>query len=107
MVNVPAEEVPREFVDLIITQNLLVPLLIPFAMLMNTFFAFGEEYGWRGYLTPKLAKRMGWVGASLVVGALWGLWHAPVLLLGHNFLRSSGGPPSRFLCCSAPRRLRC
>jgi hypothetical protein len=38
MVNVPAEEVPRDFVDVIITQNLLVPLLIPFAMLVNTFF---------------------------------------------------------------------
>jgi membrane protease YdiL (CAAX protease family) len=101
--NVPAEEVPRDVVDMIITQNLLIPLLIPFAMLVNTFVAFGEEYGWRGYLTPKLAKRLGWVGASLAVGALWGLWHAPVLLLGHSFFEKFWWPsvPLFMLFCAA------
>jgi len=85
LLNVPPEEVPKDVVSLVVTQNLLAPLFIPLAMVVNTFFAFGEEYGWRGYLTPKLAKRLGWVGASLAVGALWGLWHTPVLLLGHNY----------------------
>ncbi len=92
LLNVPPEEVPEDFVDYVIFQNLLVPLLIPFALLLNTFVAFGEEYGWRGYLTPKLAGRLGWVGASFVVGALWGLWHAPALLLGHNFFEKFWWP---------------
>jgi membrane protease YdiL (CAAX protease family) len=54
-------------------------------------------------LTPKLAKRLGWVGASFVVGALWGLWHAPVLLLGHNFFEKFWWPsvPLFMLFCAA------
>jgi hypothetical protein len=43
--NVPAEEVPRDFVDAVVAQNLFTPLLVPFAMLLNTPFAFGVEYG--------------------------------------------------------------
>jgi membrane protease YdiL (CAAX protease family) len=83
--NLPPESVPREIVDMVLTQNLLAPLMVPFAMFANTFVAFGEEYGWRGYLTPLLARRLGWGPASIAVGVLWGVWHAPVLLLGHNY----------------------
>ncbi|MCX8136747.1 CPBP family intramembrane glutamic endopeptidase [Pyrobaculum aerophilum] len=51
-----------------------MPLLIPFPLVVNTF---GEEYGWRGYLTPRLAKRLGWVKASVVTGILWGFGTPP------------------------------
>jgi membrane protease YdiL (CAAX protease family) len=36
---------------------------------------WGEEAGWRGYAQPELQKDLGAFGASLVVGALWSLWH--------------------------------
>lgn len=36
---------------------------------------WGEELGWRGYLQPVLQKRLGALGASLVVGTMWSLWH--------------------------------
>jgi len=48
---------------------------------------FGEEYGWRGYLFPKLEKLTGTVPAVLGTGIIWGVWHTPVLLLGQNFGR--------------------
>lgn len=38
----------------------------------------GEELGWRGYLLPRLVPSLGWVGAALVVGTIWALWHAPL-----------------------------
>ncbi len=47
--------------------------------------AFGEEYGWRGYLTPKLAGRLGWLWASVAVGVIWAVWHAPSILFGYEY----------------------
>ncbi len=52
---------------------------------LNLIPAFGEELGWRGYLTPHLASRMPAWAAGLVSGAIWGLWHAPMIALGHNY----------------------
>lgn len=46
---------------------------------------FGEEYGWRAYLTPKLESLMPKPAALVVSGIIWGMWHAPVVYLGHNF----------------------
>ncbi len=46
--------------------------------------AMGEELGWRGWLLPKLLPLGRWP-AMLAVGALWGIWHAPIILLGHNY----------------------
>jgi membrane protease YdiL (CAAX protease family) len=46
--------------------------------------AFGEEFGWRGYLLPKLLP-LGEVKAALIVGVIWGPWHLPVLIAGLNY----------------------
>ena len=43
--------------------------------------AFGEEYGWRGYLLPRLMP-LGEVRATLLMGPIWSLWHLPVLISG-------------------------
>lgn len=51
---------------------------------INAFFGFGEELGWRGYLLKTLEnKRL--LSASLIIGTVWGLWHFPLILLGHNY----------------------
>lgn len=42
----------------------------------------GEELGWRGFLLPILRKRHGALTASLLIGAIWGPWHLPLLLSG-------------------------
>ncbi len=66
---------------------------------INGLFAFGEEYGWRGFLMDEL-RPLGDVRANLVTGVLWGLWHAPVILMGYNFgpHRLLGIPAMVVLC---------
>jgi membrane protease YdiL (CAAX protease family) len=51
---------------------------------IGTLLAFGEEFGWRGYLLPKLLP-LGEVKAALIVGLIWGPWHLPVLIVGLNY----------------------
>ncbi|MFX4271998.1 CPBP family intramembrane glutamic endopeptidase [Propionibacteriaceae bacterium Y1685] len=51
---------------------------------INAVFAMGEEMGWRGWLVPALLP-LGRVPAMLITGVVWGLWHAPVMLIGYNY----------------------
>jgi len=41
---------------------------------------FGEEYGWRIFLQTRLAKQFGRIKGVLLVGLVWGLWHAPLVI---------------------------
>lgn len=60
-------------------------IAIPFAAAtINAFLAFGEELGWRGFLLPAL-RPLGTWPSLLISGAVWGVWHSPVILLGYNF----------------------
>ncbi len=52
---------------------------------INALFAFGEEYGWRGVLQDLLAP-LGEFRANVLIGLLWGFWHAPLIVAtGFNF----------------------
>lgn len=44
--------------------------------------AVGEEYGWRGFLLPKLMKRFDVLRSSIILGLIWGIWHFPAYLIG-------------------------
>lgn len=51
---------------------------------INALYAFGEEYGWRNYLVAALKEKK-FVFAAIFIGIVWGIWHFPLILLGHNY----------------------
>ena len=51
---------------------------------INAVFAFGEEIAWRGFLMKEF-KGKKFPEAALWIGLIWGLWHAPLILNGHNY----------------------
>lgn len=48
---------------------------------IGLFSAWGEEYGWRGYLLPKLTNAYGKTKATMIVGIVWGLFHIPAVFM--------------------------
>lgn len=53
--------------------------------LLNLIAALGEELGWRGYLLPKLTEKYSIRSSILISGVIWGIWHAPMIMMGHNY----------------------
>lgn len=56
------------------------PLLILPTFLMLFFLggSFQEEFGWRGFALPRLLEKWNPLTATLILGAIWGLWHLPL-----------------------------
>jgi uncharacterized protein len=50
-------------------------------ILLNLMVVFGEEYGWRGYLLPKLTNETGKTRATMILGVVWALYHFPIVYL--------------------------
>lgn len=60
--------------------------LIPVIFLYVLFFSVaGEEFGWRGFLLPRLQKKYNALISSLIIGLVWGVWHLPLFLIKGDF----------------------
>jgi membrane protease YdiL (CAAX protease family) len=51
-----------------------------FGLVTSSFTALGEEIGWRGLLVPALSEVTDFTKTSLISGAIWAIWHSPVIL---------------------------
>lgn len=69
----PASLDGSSFAAVLITSIILI--------IVNLIPVFGEEYGWRGYLLPRLTRSMGKITATVVVGIVWALFHFPVVYM--------------------------
>ena len=75
--------------------KMLIPLILFSYMTCIPFIVmgFGEEFGWRAYLTPKLEKLMPRLPACAITGVIWAVWHAPLIWYGYDFGRDYPGFP--------------
>lgn len=85
--NLAGEEITKS-ANLPPSPLLLIPIgyvaAIIAGLTINLIFALGEEIGWRGYLNYKL-NEISFVKRHLLIGFIWGLWHAPIILQGYNY----------------------
>lgn len=51
-----------------------------------------EEFGWRGVLQPALRTRFSPAVSSLMVGAVWALWHIPLFMIPGTAQAEMGAP---------------
>lgn len=68
--------------NLLLITSLQIVLVGP---VINIIPTLGEEIGWRGYLLPKLRELFSDRAALLISGVIWGVWHLPVIVMGHNY----------------------
>lgn len=84
---------PMDVKTLVIIQLATLPL----GAIFNVLVTAGEEIGWRCWLFPKLLP-LGPLPAIIISGIIWGLWHAPVVLLGYNYPGVPGGLALLAMC---------
>ncbi len=67
-------------------------LLVLIGLFTTLPVMFGEEFGWRAYLLPKLMP-LGGRKAVLLVGLIHGAWHWPFILMGYEYGFGYWGAP--------------
>jgi len=83
---------PNQFSQLqnqLLSSNIPVGILISFQAILagltvNALAGLGEELGWRGFLQKELFS-LGFWRSSFLIGFIWGIWHTPLILMGHNY----------------------
>ena len=71
-----------EIIAVLITGGLFAGVTV------NALCAFGEEVAWRGFLI-KLFSGKRFLTVAFWIGIIWGFWHAPIILNGHNYPQHS------------------
>jgi membrane protease YdiL (CAAX protease family) len=85
---------PRWYAALLIPPATILTVLLVLRTVVSAdfapnFFAFGliagllagfcEELGWTGFAYPRMRERFGALPAAVALGALWAVWHLPIV----------------------------
>lgn len=92
-----SEMLERQSIPELIVSALVIIGLGP----LFTWNTFGEEFGWRAYMNQKMEPLLGTTGTVIVGGIIWGVWHAPLTVEGHNFGTEYWGYPWLGIVCMA------
>ena len=76
------QQMPVSFAPFILMVGMIMAFLVGYTI--NLPFTLGEELGWRG-LMQKETQHWGFWRSNLFIGSLWGLWHGPLIMMGHNY----------------------
>lgn len=55
--------------------------IVPMFIFLTVAAGFGEEFGWRGFLLPRLQIRHNALVSGLIVGVAWAIWHIPLFFI--------------------------
>lgn len=68
--------------------------VVPMFVLFTIAAGIGEEFGWRGFLLPRLQTHYNALASSLIIGVMWAIWHIPLYFIRGTFqhdLQSQAG----------------
>ncbi|MDK2587266.1 type II CAAX endopeptidase family protein [Romboutsia sedimentorum] len=83
----------RSYVGAILDGSSTVSMKVDFLAIVKSFIInfcfgfnlfFGEEFGWRYFLQPRLQKLYGKRPGALILGFIWGIWHLPLCFTLYN-----------------------